>query len=220
MQSISRKIIVGIIALTIAVSVLVFRSDGYSGKTYSSGVIVAFGDSLTYGPEVSTAENYPAQLQNMLNAHMYKGFTVINMGVNGDTTADGLTRLDTVLAQKPDIVLVFLGANDFLRRLEPSTARQNLEQIIQKLQAKDITIVLGGLRAVGPQVSTEYRRQFNDMYVELADTYHLLLVPDMLKDIRLHSELNLIDRIHPNRDGYAVMVEKNIWPVLQTLFRK
>jgi acyl-CoA thioesterase-1 len=204
----------------VAVLVVLLRPGHRSMERISGGTIVAFGDSLTFGPEVGGEQNYPAQLSILLKDKGYEGFNIINMGVNGDTTADGLARVNQVIERQPDIVIVVLGGNDFLQSLNTAEARSNLESIMQKLQDAGIMVVLGGMRAIGPQVSSEYKNAFNDMYIELADEYGVPLIPDFLRGVRLNSRYNLADRIHPNADGYRIIAQDNVFPVLKKLLDK
>jgi acyl-CoA thioesterase-1 len=204
----------------VAALVVLLRPSHRSIERISSGTIVAFGDSLTFGPEVGEEQNYPAQLSILLKDKGYEGFNIINMGMNGDTTADGLARVREVIERQPDIAIVVLGGNDFLQSLSTTEARANMGAIIQKLQDAGIVVMLGGMRAIGPQVTSEYKDAFNDMYIELADEYGVLLIPDFLRGVRLKSQYNLADRIHPNAAGYRIIAQDNVFPVLKKLIDK
>lgn len=179
--------------------------------------IVAFGDSITAGYGVDVADSYPSILEERLRA-VNPGVTIINMGVSGETTAGGLKRMDAVIAEKPDVVLLGLGGNDMLRSLSVTEARSNLETMIQKFQAEGITVVLMGMKG-SLHNTKQYRDEFNDIYPDLAKKYDLVLVPYFLEGVVLRSDLNIADRLHPNRAGYEKIVDKNIMPVVKGMFR-
>src|ERR1700693_878286 len=128
--------------------------------------ILAFGDSLTAGFGLSPDESFHARLQAKLRAEGIEA-RVVNAGVSGDTTAGGLARLDWALADKPDLVILELGANDALRGIDPATVRANLEAIIAKVQASGAKLLLTGMRAP-PNWGEEYQQKFDRIYPELA----------------------------------------------------
>lgn len=171
--------------------------------------ILAFGDSLTAGYGLPEAETLTARLADALNK-MGRPAAVINGGVSGDTTADGLTRIDWALADQPQIMILALGANDMLRGLDPGSTRANLEGIITKAEAAGVQIVLAGMLAP-PNLGTEYKNAFDAIYPELAKAHNLLFMPFLLQDVAQVSDLNQGDGIHPNGDGVAVMV-RNLLP--------
>lgn len=220
-QTMRKIFIIGAGVILIVTGYLLFSNKNtYTGKTFSSGTIVAMGDSLTFGPEVGAQENYPAQLEKLIHEKGYWNFKVINKGVNGDTVSDGLARVNQIVDLHPDIAIVVLGGNDFLRGLSPANAHRDMNMLVQQLQSAGITVILGGMRAIGPQVSISYKETFNALYSEVAEKYNVLLVPDFLAGVRLHSQYNLADKIHPNAEGYKIIVEKNIWPILRQVLRK
>jgi acyl-CoA thioesterase-1 len=171
--------------------------------------ILAFGDSLTAGYGLSEAQSLPAQLADALN-NMGRPVTVINGGVSGDTTADGLTRIDWALADKPQIMILALGGNDMLRGVDPGTTRANLDAIIEKAKAQGVEIVLAGMLAP-PNLGAEYKSAYDAVYSDLAKAHNLLFMPFLLQDVAQDSDLNQADGIHPNGDGVAVMVH-NLLP--------
>jgi len=184
---------------------------GKASKTERSK-IVAFGDSLTAGLGVSPEEAYPAQLQRKLEARGY-GYQVINAGVSGDTTAGGLRRVDWVLKGQPQIVILELGANDGLRGIDLAQTRANLEQIIQRLQAAGVTVVLAGMK-LPANYGRDYTTRFEAIYPELARKYHLVLIPFFLEGVAAQRTLNQADEIHPTGAGYQVIVDR-LLPVLE-----
>jgi acyl-CoA thioesterase-1 len=177
--------------------------------------IVAFGDSLTAGYGVSLSESYPAQLEALL-AKKYADIRVINMGVSGETTTGGLERVDFILQQKPSLVLLGLGANDMLRGTPPSTTKQNLTTIISRFQEADVPIVLLGMQSASSN-GTTFTKEFDAIYPTLAASFSIPLVPFFLDGVALVPTLNTADGIHPNKDGYARIIEQNILPVTTPL---
>lgn len=176
-------------------------------------VILAFGDSLTAGYGLPENAAFPVQLEAQLRADGYAA-KVINGGVSGDTTAGGLARIDWALADKPQIVILELGANDALRGIDPEHTLDNLQRIIKRLRAADCRIVLAGMRAprnLGP----EYYNKFDRIYPMLAEQYGLLLYPFFLEGVAMDPNLNLPDGIHPNADGVRKIVA-GIQPLVVT----
>lgn len=171
--------------------------------------ILAFGDSITAGYGLAEADTLPTRLSDALTK-MGRPAIVINGGVSGDTTADGLSRIDWALADKPRIMILALGANDMLRGLDPSTARANLEGIIAKAQAAGVDIILAGMLAP-PNLGIEYKAAFDAIYPELAKAHKLLFMPFLLQGVAQNSDLNQADGLHPNDKGVAVIV-RNLLP--------
>ena len=170
--------------------------------------IVALGDSLTAGYGLQSGEDFATKLQESL---IQDGLDVKidNAGVSGDTTAGGLARVDWAVegAQKPDLVIVALGANDMLRGIDPGVTKDNLSKILTKLKEKDIPVFLIGMRSptnMGPF----FRGKFDKVYKELAEEYDVVLYPFFLDGVAMKADLNQEDGIHPNTKGVAVMVEK------------
>ena len=177
--------------------------------------ILAFGDSITAGYGLPEADTLTTRLADALNK-MGRTVTVINGGVSGDTTADGLSRLDWALADKPQIMILALGGNDMLRGLDPRSTRANLEGIIQKAQAAGVEIVLAGMLAP-PNLGSEYKSAFDAIFPELAKAHNLVFMPFLLQDVAQVSALNQGDGIHPNSNGVAVMVRNLLPYVTQAL---
>lgn len=171
--------------------------------------IAFLGDSLTAGYGVKPAEAIPARLQAALKAES-RNVEILNHGVSGDTTAGGLDRVDWMLADKPDIVVVELGANDALRAIDPATTERNLDMIVTKLKDAKVTVWLAGMlapRNLGPQ----YAAQFDGIYRKLADKHGLPLYPFFLEGVAQDPALNQADGIHPNPKGVDVVV-RNLLP--------
>jgi acyl-CoA thioesterase-1 len=167
--------------------------------------IIAFGNSLTAGLGVASAESYPAKLQRRLDAEGY-AYLVVNAGVSGDTTAGGLRRLNWVLNGTPSIVVLELGGNDGLRGLKLEETRSNLEQMIRQLQAREVTVVLAGMK-LPPNYGAEYTAQFESIYRDLASRYRVPLIPFFLEGVAAKPALNQADGIHPTAEGYEIVAE-------------
>jgi acyl-CoA thioesterase-1 len=144
--------------------------------------------------------------------------TVINGGVSGDTSADGLARIDWALADKPQIMILALGANDMLRGLDPGATRANLEGIIDKAETAGVETVLAGMLAP-PNLGKEYKSAFDAIYPGLAKAHNLIFMPFLLQDVAQNSDLNQADGLHPNGKGVAVMVRNLLPYVTQALDR-
>jgi acyl-CoA thioesterase-1 len=168
--------------------------------------LAVLGDSLAAGYGVKPEQAIPARLEAALKAEG-RNVAVMNQGVSGDTTAGGLERLDWMLGDKPDIVLVELGANDALRGLDPAAAERNLDAIIARLKAAGVTVWLAGMMAprnFGP----DYVRQFDGLYKRLADKHGVALYPFILDGVAQDPALNQPDGIHPNPKGVDVVVAR------------
>jgi acyl-CoA thioesterase-1 len=171
--------------------------------------ILAFGDSLTAGYGLAGEDTLTTRLTDALTK-MGRPVTMINGGVSGDTSADGLSRIDWALADKPQIMILALGANDMLRGLDPSTTRANLEGIIAKAEAVGVEIVLAGMLAP-PNLGPDYKSAFDAIFPELAKAHNLIFMPFLLQDVAQNSDLNQGDGLHPNGNGVAVIV-RNLLP--------
>jgi acyl-CoA thioesterase I len=168
-------------------------------------MLVGFGDSLMAGYQIALDEAFPARLEKRLRD---KGHDVIiiNAGVSGDTTADGLARIDWSIPGGTKGVILELGANDALRGLSPSESRKNLEAMIVRLKERKIAILLAGIMAP-PNMGKDYADAFNPIYGELAKKYDLPLYPYFLEGVTLKPELQLEDGMHPNPKGTEVMAD-------------
>jgi acyl-CoA thioesterase I len=177
-------------------------------------VILDFGDSLTAGYGLPAGEAFPARLEGWLHKRGIEA-RVVNAGVSGDTTAGGLARLDWALSDKPDFVILALGANDALRGIDPSNVRDNLEKMLRKIEASGAKVLLIGMLAP-PNWGEDYKRAFDRIFPELAKAYHLPLYPFFLEGVAMKPELNQADGLHPNERGVAVLVDR-IAPVVAGL---
>jgi lysophospholipase L1-like esterase len=192
---------IGLAVAALAILFLLMRSRDNSWpitNRYPQGdVIVAFGDSLTAGYKMAEADSYPAQLAGLL------GRDIVNRGVSGDTTDDGLARLDRdVLAENPGVVLLSLGANDMVRRQPMEATFANLRRIIDRLQARGAMVVLIGVEGF-PMVHGDYGGRYRALARETGCVY----VPDMLDEVFGDPAL-MYDQLHPNAAGYAKIARR------------
>ena len=166
--------------------------------------IVAFGDSLTAGYQLPAAEAFPSVLQSRLRAD---GFSVdvANAGVSGDTTAGGLARLDWSVPEGTDLVILELGANDMLRGAPPADAARALSQILERLQARKIAVVLAGMRSIG-NWGDAYRAEFEAIYPDIARRYDAPFYPFFLEGVAGDRALTQQDGMHPNKAGVEKIV--------------
>lgn len=177
-------------------------------------VIVTFGDSLTAGV---VPANYPDALQRLLDQNGYR-YRIDNQGVSGDTTTDGLARIDNVIAAHPALVLLEFGGNDGLRGIPVQATQKNLEQMIVKLKAAHIPVVLLGI-TLPPNYGPDYVAPFTAMFPALAKKYKLTLMPFLL--IHVYSDSNLMrpDGIHPTGDGNKI-VAKDVFALIRPILQR
>jgi acyl-CoA thioesterase-1 len=174
-------------------------------------VIVAFGDSLTAGV---AGRSYPDQLQDLLDTHGYP-YRIENQGVSGDTTTDGLARIDNVLASQPVLVLLEFGGNDGLRGIPVEATRNNLDEMIQRLRQAKVPIVLLGI-TLPPNYGVEYVESFTGMFPELAKKSKLPLMPFLLLHVYKTPGLMQPDGIHPSGDGNRI-VAKDVFDLIRPM---
>lgn len=174
--------------------------------------ILALGDSLTAGFGLGPGQGFVPQLQRALNDRGVQA-QVLDAGVSGDTTAGGLSRLDWALADKPDLVILELGANDMLRGTDPAETRANLDAMLAKLKAAKVGVLLAGMRAA-PNLGAEYATAFEGIYRDLAAKYDVPLYPFFLEGVAADPTLNQPDGIHPNEAGVAEIVRRILPQVL------
>lgn len=189
----------GTVRLVAALIVLVVAACSGGGgelpKLAPGDVILAFGDSLTFGTGASREESYPAALSRRI------GFEVVNAGVPGEVSAKGLKRLPKVLDQvRPKLVILCLGGNDMLRRQDLAQTEENLKQMVRLIRAQGAAVVMLGVPEPGLFLSTAdvYERVASELLVPLEDD----IIPDLLGDNQYKS-----DYIHPNAAGYSRLAE-------------
>jgi len=173
--------------------------------------IVAFGDSLTEGYGVAPSDTYPAQLENLLKERGFPNLTIYNKGYSGDTSYDGLRKVDEVLALKPQIVLLAFGPNDAMRRVPPALIKDNLSLIVRKLQSNGIVVVMEGFK-VPLEVGGEYGSDFESIFQDMAKSMSLIYVPNLLDGVAFRANLVQKDALHPNKDGYSIVAKRTVLP--------
>jgi acyl-CoA thioesterase-1 len=178
---------------------------------------VFLGDSLTAGYGLGAAQAFPALAGDVLKREGLP-VHVVNAGVSGDTTAGGLRRLDWLLRQSPDVLVVGLGGNDGLRGLEPRASEENLRVIVRKAREAGASVLLLGM-LIPPNYGPEYTRQFREIYPRLAGEFGVPLVPFVLEGVGGDPDLNQPDGIHPTAEGHRVVAE-NVLPQLRALVRQ
>lgn len=198
----------------VAAALLFTLSFGVSRAEADETVIVALGDSLTAGYGLAQDQSFPAQLEAALKSRGHD-VRVVNAGVSGDTALAGLQRLDWAVPEDADAVIVELGANDALQGLPPEGTKATLAKIIERLQAKDLPVLLAGMEAPR-NLGKEYVDSFGAMYPDLAARYDVILYPFFLEGAAMNDGLMLKDGLHPNGKGVAAIVE-NIMPKVEEL---
>lgn len=186
-------------------------------ETDTRPVIACFGDSLTAGYGVDVDSSYPADLQRDLDRAGYH-YRVVNLGISGETTKDGLARIDRVLALKPAIVVVEFGGNDGLRGVPIASSRANLDSILDRLKKSGTKVALAGI-TLPPQYSHPYIQAFNQTYVLLANKYSVPLLPFMLRDVWGTPGSIQPDGVHPTAQG-CIQVARNVMNLIKPLLKK
>jgi acyl-CoA thioesterase I len=180
-------------------------------------LLVCFGDSLTAGYGADPGQSYPDYLQADLDAMGYK-YRVVNEGISGNTTKDGVERLNSVVALKPAVVVVEFGGNDGLRGLPIEDSRANLDRIVATLKASGARVVLAGI-TLPPDYGPDYIKQFNATYTLLAKKYQVPMLPFLLKGVFGVDGMMQADRTHATANGNEV-VAKNVLPLVLPLLKK
>jgi acyl-CoA thioesterase I len=174
--------------------------------------MVVLGDSLSAGLGLSASAAFPARLQKSLKAN---GIAVdmINAGVSGDTSSGGRDRLDWSVPEGTEAVILELGANDALRGIDPSVTRAALTDILTRLKARGVPVLLCGMVAP-PNYGSDYSARFNAIYPELAKSFGVPLYPFFLEGVAADASLNQADGLHPTAEGVDVIV-KNMLPMVE-----
>lgn len=179
--------------------------------------VVFLGDSLTAGLGLPADEAFPALIAERLAARG-QGWTVVNAGVSGDTSAGGLRRLDWSIGDGAAVLVVALGGNDALRGLPAAELEKNLDAIVSAAVARGVRVLLAGMEAP-PNNGPEYTARFRDVYPAVARRHGAALVPFLLDGVAGDAALNQADGIHPNRDG-ARKVADTVWRELEPIVRE
>jgi acyl-CoA thioesterase-1 len=176
--------------------------------------MVVLGDSLSAGLGLSASAAFPARLQKSLET---KGIKVdmINAGVSGDTSSGGRDRLDWSVPEGTEAVILELGANDALRGTDPAVTRAALSDILTRLKARKIAVLMCGMLAP-PNYGSDYAARFNAIYPELSKSFGVPLYPFFLEGVAADAKLNQSDGLHPTADGVDIIV-KNVMPMVEAL---
>jgi acyl-CoA thioesterase-1 len=178
--------------------------------------LVVLGDSLSAGLGLAGPQAFPARLQKALHD---KGIEVdmSNAGVSGDTASGGLERLDWSIPEGTEAVIVELGANDALRGTDPAVTRKALTEIVSRLKARNIAVLLCGMLAP-PNYGSDFAARFNSIYPDLAKSFGVPLYPFFLDGVAADARLNQADGIHPTAQGVDIIVARML-PTVEALLR-
>ncbi|TXD96725.1 arylesterase [Psychrobacter frigidicola] len=176
--------------------------------------ILALGDSLTEGLGVANDDNYPAQLEARLQEMGYNNVKVVNSGLSGETSSGLVNRLDWVTQTKPDITILTIGANDAIRGIDVAIVEANIRTAVKHLQDNGSEVILGGMQ-IYDNLGSDYVQSFAAMYPKIAKEMNVTLIPFFLDGVGGDPKLNQADAIHPTSEGYTIIVNDNILPILQ-----
>jgi acyl-CoA thioesterase I len=174
--------------------------------------MVVLGDSLSAGFGLPASAAFPARLKNALSGKGIK-IDVVNAGVSGDTSSGGRDRLDWSIPEGTEAVILELGANDALRGTDPAVTRAALSDILTRLKARRIAVLLCGMLAP-PNYGSDYAARFNAIYPELSKSFGVPLYPFFLEGVAADARLNQADGLHPTAEGIDVIV-RNILPAVE-----
>ena len=168
--------------------------------------VLLFGDSLMSGYGLPEDDHLSVVLEKSLKSDKYE-IQIFNGSISGDTSSDGLDRIENELSDTSyDLIIIGLGANDMLRRINPDQTKQNLEDIINIMRSNNIKIILAGMIA-SPTNGLNYKKKFDKIYPDLSKKFELELIPFLLKGVALNPSLNQADGIHPNEKGVLIIAE-------------
>jgi acyl-CoA thioesterase-1 len=195
-------------ALLIAIIVIFFSTKSFAENPIR---IMLYGDSLMAGYGLPPSENLAAELnRNFENSG--SSIIIINSSISGNTSKNGLSRLDWSLEDSPSIVVLSLGANDMLRGLNPELTMQNLDSIINKFKKNRSIVILAGMLA-SESMGPKYQSQFDGIYPELAKKYDLIFMPFLLDGVALDKNYLQADYKHPNAQGMKI-IASNLYPYI------
>ncbi|CAL1691347.1 Thioesterase 1/protease 1/lysophospholipase L1 [Brevundimonas subvibrioides] len=180
-------------------------------------VVTLLGDSLSAGYGLSVDQALPVQLERALS-RLDVPATVIGAGVHGDTTGDGLARIDTAVPPRTRLCVVALGANDMMQVRAPDRIAGTLDAIVSRLLARGMDVLLCGMRA--PPWLTSYAPAFDAVFPAVARRYDIPLYPFLLDGVALDHRYNQPDRIHPNAQGIALIAQRLAPAVHRALSRQ
>ncbi|MCD6050718.1 MAG: lysophospholipase L1-like esterase [Verrucomicrobia bacterium] len=204
---------------TLAMTVLFMLADNLpAADTAAPKSVLILGDSLAAGYGITREEAFPALLQKKIETAKLP-YRIVNGGVSGDTTAGGLRRIDWMLKQPADVLIVELGGNDGLRGIPPAETKKNLQGIIDKAKQKypQIRIIVAGMQ-MPPNMGEDYTKAFAEVFPSIAQANKATLIPFLLEGVGGQADLNQPDGIHPTPKGHQVVAE-NVWKVLEPVLK-
>ncbi len=208
-------------AWTLLLAVLFMLSVGNipaTEKNVTPKNLLILGDSLAAGYGINREEAFPALLQKKIETAKLP-YRIVNGGVSGDTTAGGLRRIDWMLKQPVDVLIVELGGNDGLRGIPPAETKKNLQGIIDKAKQKypQVRVVIAGMQ-MPPNMGEDYTKAFAEVFPAVAKANQATLIPFLLEGVGGQADLNQPDGIHPTPKGHEVVAE-NVWKVLAPVLK-
>ena len=191
-------------------------SEEKNNSMSTKKVIMFYGNSLTAGYRLEENESFPSRIEDRIDS-LQMNYEVINAGLSGDTSYDGLKRLDWVLNTKVDVFVLELGANDMLRGLPVKNTKENLLNIVQKVKTKYPEAIIALCAMAGaPNMGSDYVSQFEGLYKDIAKTENITYIPFFLNGVAGNPDLLLQDGKHPNAEGQKIAAN-NIWNTLKTI---
>ena len=210
------------ITLLAAISLVFAAPSGPAASRDSSGVkrILVLGDSLSAGFGLKSSQAYPALLSDKLRVAGLTNFEITNASQSGGTTAGGVGRLPAHLKRKIDIFILELGINDAFRGVPVAEIRNNLQEIIDRVKAKNpsVRIVVCGMQ-LPHYAEDDYVFAFGQLYADLAAKNNATLIPYFLEGVGGNPNLNQPDRVHPNATGQKNLAD-NVWRILEPIARE
>ena len=198
------KKLLGIVILSLTSILLI--SCGEKKSQIKLEKVLLFGDSLMSGYGLPEKDHLSVVLEKSLKSEGYE-IQVFNGSVSGDTSLDGLDRIeDELLDESYDLIIIGLGANDMLRRINPNQTKQNLNEIISIILDNNIKVILAGMVA-SPANGLSYKKEFDKIYPDLSKKFELELIPFLLKGVALNPNFNQDDGLHPNEKGVLIIAE-------------
>ena len=198
------KKLLGIVILSLTSILLISCSEKKSQIKLEK--VLLFGDSLMSGYGLPEKNHLSVILEKSLKSEGYE-IQVFNGSISGDTSLDGLDRIeDELLDESYDLIIIGLGANDMLRRINPNQTKQNLNEIINIILDNNIKVILAGMVA-SPTNGLNYKKKFDKIYPDLSKKFELELIPFLLKGVALNPKFNQDDGLHPNEKGVFIIAE-------------
>ena len=198
------KKLLGIVILSLTSILLI--SCGEKKSQIKLEKVLLFGDSLMSGYGLPEKDHLSVILEKSLKSEGYQ-IQVFNGSVSGDTSLDGLDRIEDELSgESYDLIIIGLGANDMLRRINPNQTKQNLDKIINIILDNNIKVILAGMVA-SPTSGLSYKKKFDKIYPNLSKKFELELIPFLLKGVALNPNFNQDDGLHPNEKGVLIIAE-------------